>query len=833
MLIRNTLGLVLLVAGLARGAEPLVWFDFENGLTNRGTLGGAGQFVTYAPGEEPSLDAGPLGRCLDLTAASRHGGTLSDEDKAGGGVRFQHADLDALQTFTLTIWHRQNPLAQGPNPRLLTKDNAWDVLPQAGGVSLGLGPASQKISYALTGKHREGPADGWQFTAVVAEGGKLRAYIGGLGLPLLPCGEQSRQASAAAGAGDLVLGTLGGIRPFNGWLDQVRIFAEPLDEPALRAVYEADLATANTTPPTPFYARARPPAETHRFQLKRSDTPFSVRWQKRTEAPAVMQSFHATQCLWVYGADPAVIQRIRDLGMGYQGTLNGLQGTEQSTPGPAAQGDPTGRHENLDGQKNMPSWMVTFKPPHYTGCCNHPAFRELFFQAAKQLVDSGVDLLHVDDWAMNASWVMHGGVCFCEPCRAGFRAWLQQRLTPAELAELGISDISSFDYREHLRRNGVPDAATYRAKFRELPLTPQFIDFQVASMREFFREFRRRLDAWSPDRYIPVSANTLLTRLDPHQNLCGVDVLDFFVGESSQDAARQTAAEYVFAAKAAEACGLSQVVSPIPRSTARTRAALATTYALGQTHLVPWDLYMGSDATGIQPRYFGTREQYGDLYDFIHDHAGLLDGYESAAEIGVLANADEPGSPSLAQFCQQLAAQQLPFHLVLGASRGGRVPVRAADLEAVRLVVEFSPLASFCDEDQHVIQQVRESGATRFVRADADLAAMCRVRGLARLRVEGPEGIYAFPRVHGERRSAAIHLVNWNFGRDGERGELYRNVTLSLLAPPHWGPLAAAVFHQPGQPAAPLEPEVHDDCIRLTLPPFDTWGIVEIQAASP
>ena len=326
-------GAILLVAGVARGAEPLVWFDFADGLKNQGTLGGTGQFATYAQGEEPSFDAGPLGRCLDLTAASRHGGTGSDEAKAGGAVRFRHAALDALETFTLTIWHRQNPLAQGPNARLLTKENAWDLLPQPGGVSLGLGPASQKISYSLAGQHRESTADGWRFTAVVVEAEKLRAYTGGLGLPLLPCGEQPRQQRASAGAGDFVLGTLGGIRPFNGWLDQVRIFGEPLDEPTLRAVYEADLAAAHTTLPTPFYALARPSAGTHRFHLKRSDIPFSVRWQQRTEAPAVMQSFHTTQCLWVYGNDPAVIQRIRGLGIGYQGTLNGLQGTEQSTPG--------------------------------------------------------------------------------------------------------------------------------------------------------------------------------------------------------------------------------------------------------------------------------------------------------------------------------------------------------------------------------------------------------------------------------------------------------------------------------------------------------------------
>ena len=51
--------------------QPLVAFDFEDGLKNAGTLGGAGQLKTYAPGEEASYELGPFGRCLDLTAASR------------------------------------------------------------------------------------------------------------------------------------------------------------------------------------------------------------------------------------------------------------------------------------------------------------------------------------------------------------------------------------------------------------------------------------------------------------------------------------------------------------------------------------------------------------------------------------------------------------------------------------------------------------------------------------------------------------------------------------------------------------------------------------------
>jgi hypothetical protein len=305
--------------------------------------------------------------------------------------------------------------------------------------------------------------------------------------------------------------------------------------------------------------------------------------------------------------------------------------------------------------------------------------------------------------------------------------------------------------------------------------------------------------------------------------------VDFFTGESSQSADYQTEAEYVFAAKAAEAFGMTQVVSPIPCSTARTRAALATTYALGQLFLVPWDIYTGSDERGVQPRYFGTREQYGDLYDFIHEHKSLFEDYESAAEIGVLANADSAQGGPLSQFCKKLAGQQLPFHLVLGASRYARVPLRMADLQATRVLVEFSAPDSFCAEDQKTIRSARDSGMVRFVPPSANLAAVAELVGVDLLRVEAPGNVYAFPRVNQAKHSAAIHVVNWNLGANGERAELYRNVTLTLLQPQRWGNLAAARWLQPGQQPVTLSPERHPDCVRLTLPQLETWGVVELK----
>jgi len=284
----------------------------------------------------------------------------------------------------------------------------------------------------------------------------------------------------------------------------------------------------------------------------------------------------------------------------------------------------------------------------------------------------------------------------------------------------------------------------------------------------------------------------------------------------------------VFGAKIAEAAGITQVISPIPRNTARTRAAIATTYALGQQHLVPWDLYMGSDATGIQPRYFGTLGQYGDLYDFIRDHRDLLDTHVSAAEVGVLINGDEPGA--YLDYCLKLAARQIPFHVILGASRYARVPVRADDLRGLSLLVELSPAATFCPEDQAALNAARAAGLVRFAPAGADIAALCRIMDLDLLRLEGPENIYAFLRVNRERRTCVIHVVNWNLGGPGaERVETYAGVTVTLRHPERWGAVSQAVWHVPGEPSVPLAPERHDDCIRLTLPKLTTWGIIELK----
>jgi hypothetical protein len=828
----QTILFILFLACFTQAAErPLVSLDFETNLVNAGTLLDQARFHTYASGEDPCFAQGPRGYCLDLTAASRHGGTTPNDPPAGGAVRYHHPSLDTLDTFTIAFWARQNPYAvNSASARLLNKSGAWDLLPTASGLALMLGADTNKVPYTLANaKHFRLTAE-WTFYALVVSPKTITAYAS-LNAVLVSLGEVQRHDAFRAAPGELVIGNFNGIRPFNGWIDSFRIFRGTLAEADICTLFKEDLAATKEPVFAPIAALARTPitASNVRAHLPPSAIPFSTRWP-RTNALAMAHDFHATHCLWVYGFDTNYMQAVHASNLHYQATLNGLQGQAHATTHRSAIDDPSGRHEDLDGNKITPPWMVTFGPRTFTGCCNSPAFRQLFFTDARRLVESGADSLHVDDWEMNASWSRNAGVCFCAACRSGFRTWLSAHCTSDELRTLGIADLQTFDYRAHLKTNGIPDAAAYKIHFRTLPLTPYFLDFQTESMRAFFRDFRHQLDTWSPKKYIPISVNGLLTPLRPEHVLPGVDVVDFLLGESSLNAEYQTAREFIFGATFAEAAQITQVVSPIPRSTARTRAAIATTYALGQPHLVPWDLYMGSDATGIQPRYFGTRAQYGDLYDFVDAHRTLLDTTAAIAEIGLLVNADLPGS--YAETCLRLAARQIPFRILTGASRYARLPIRADDFHGLRLVLVLSPLDSFCAEDQATLAAARTSGHLRFAPVDK-LDALMQPMALELLRLEAPAQIYAFVRADRARNMVAIHLVNWNLGGpDTERAETYQAITVTLFQPARWPHPAQAAWHLPGEPAIAITPEPHAECIRLTLPRLTTWGILTLDGAT-
>jgi hypothetical protein len=824
------LSALALVAGHLPAAElpaPLIDLPLAGSLANRGSLGGEAAFAEYAPGEGPLYDLAPFGEGVDFTRASRHGGTLGEHaTPAGGAVVFPGDRLAGIDCFTIVVWARQNPTVEGVSARLAMTETGWDLLPAPRGVALSFLEGGEKktnasLNAAPFDRGRLPALTDWRFTAVAVGRETVCGYLGGLTTEPVALRPAPRPGPLQPAWGNLVIGNLMQIRPFNGWMARFRLYDRALSAAEIAEIAAADRAAAATAAGATLQPRPDPARP---LVFRRSAIPFSTRWQ-RPDALAVMDSFHATDCLWVYGSKQDYVAALQATGRRYQGALNGLQGTAKATPGKASAGDTSGRHEDLDGNKNMPTWMVTFKPPHYTGCCNQPAFRELFFADAKAYVDLGVDMIHVDDSALNASWVAYAGVCFCDACRAGFREHLRRLRTPDELKALGVAAIDGFDYREHLRGNGIADAATYRKQFKTLPLTPDFIAFQAESTRAFYRDFRARLDAWSPTKHIAISVNEgiVLPVADAPGRLVHADLIDFYHGEAYD----RSFAANLTGGKTAEALGLQHVSTPVLQGVADGARTLALAYALGQFQLVPWDVYMGSDETGSSPRYNGTREDFGAFYDLIQAQPQLFDSARSLAQVGVLVNADEATTPRVTGLCERLALRQVPFHLLVTATRQARVPLREADLRCLRVLIAFSPVDGLPLEDRASLDRVLAEKRLRLLSPEADLDAFLSARGLDTLAFEGPPGIALFPRLAADG-TLLIHAVNWNLSADPRRPEVYDHVTVSLRHPPQWGPVARATYWQPGQAAAELTPEPHADSLRLTLPRLETWGILAL-----
>jgi hypothetical protein len=146
--------------------------------------------------------------------------------------------------------------------------------------------------------------------------------------------------------------------------------------------------------------------------------------------------------------------------------------------------------------------------------------------------------------------------------------------------------------------------------------------------------------------------------------------------------------------KSAEALAMQFVSTPVLLGTADGLRTLALAHATGQLQLVPWDIYMGSDAIGSLPRYFGTREDYGAAYDLIQEHPELFNAASSMAEVGVLVNAAggrSAGSPTTSRAsrpsissprCMPMPSASRSHGWPPGASSKSRPPRRLGEARA-------------------------------------------------------------------------------------------------------------------------------------------------------
>lgn len=779
--------------------QPLLELTFGRGLVNTGTLGGTAAIEEYAAGEGPVIGPSQRGTCLHQLRASRAGGP--GRTPAGGSVVFPADSLNDLPRVTLVVWFRP----EGTNliARLMYFSNQWDIFVSGEHVCL-------NVRHNGEDQHRRSPRDlalvkdrQWNVLAIAhdREKGTATLYHATLGTSLTRVVEWTEIPVPDSGTGPLQIGNLEEIRPFRGAIDSVRLYGDVLSEEQLS---EHILSEGRKTM-TLEHSTAMMPELPALFE--HGDVLLSTR-SKRQNSIETIRAFEPDRIMWCYSHDPAYMADCRNEGIQtFQSAINSIAGTTE----------PEAQALDLDGKPVVAPWMVAFNPkkPWYWGCNNRPRFLEHSVERATKALEAGADWIQFDDWSMIVSAHSWGGACFCDDCMAAFREYLSTGAVPEKVQELALGPIEKFDYRTYLKeRCGIKDAATYKDKRRDLETTALFEHFQRLSVRRFFSDLRPRLDAVA-GRRVPLSLNASFRHPSQKSNYTA-DIVDFLQGETWH----MGLVDLAVPAKTADAIGTWQVFVPKPRELRTARRAIAASYALGQLMLIPWDMYMGSDATGIRPRYYGTPEQYGDLFGFAKANGRLLDRYETCAWAAVVVDLDHYDSNRVRGVCQRLFDAQIPFRFTPVGSSYYPVSLDRAALAKVQLIVVACSAEDLPEADREVIQHLGEKAP---VLPDSELTTEV-LRPYSPLTMWGPDGIVAVPRAprDANAKTLALHLLN--------RTELERVSWVSVLI--RKGalstPVVKATWHTPGGEPTPLQIEEHAEGTRLIIPELPIWGIAEL-----
>ncbi|NDY93241.1 hypothetical protein G3A44_18770, partial [Ideonella sp. TBM-1] len=421
----------------------------------------------------------------------------------------------------------------------------------------------------------------------------------------------------------------------------------------------------------------------------RSDVIASPRFA-RPESLEVLTAYGATRAEWVGLAEEAYARQLRAAVPFLGGAVNGTQRLP----------DPAGCARDLDGQVLVPPWMRTWAGRCWLSTL-HPVARQAQRDAVALALARGAESLHYDDPLLQVHPALFQGGDFNPATQDAFRDWVARHPDAALMQRLGLAGWRG-SYREYLaERHQVRDAADYRARWRRLPSTPVWLDFQRWAVDDWFRTLRGLLQRPNGSRRALALNLSVLHEPDESNRY-------FFLSRWADVAMSETHVDDLAVlrrhAATARALGLGFSPSLRPRDLATNRQAIAMLYALGANPVVPWDVYVGVDGQGQAQRFFGAPADYADLYHFARRLQPVVDGTELAVQVAVAVPVHAYAAAPTQALLQRLMQAQLPFAFV---ALGGRAthaepggpppvpPVAPAQWAAVQTVLSPGPLADW------------------------------------------------------------------------------------------------------------------------------------------
>jgi hypothetical protein len=800
------------LAVASEGAAVKLTFDED--LRNEGEWGGSAR--PYGPAvSEPLVVARGGAGVADFTSDWFH--------VQGGRLLYESPKLLGLESFSGALAFQT--LRSGAACTLLMRLSQWRVLLSGSGL------LQVQVYYSRTASQVFPVAAVWQtgiwcqfaFSVDLAarklhfvfrRSGAEEASTGAFALlpeALGPATDRSRQILDIGGH-------VSGEKHF-GYLDNVMLWTRALAPEDLRAALDG-------APPS--LRQVGLPAQTDLiFPLtldpdtalpRRSDVCLSSRWWRPRDSADPndtlrdLTAFRATRLEWIYETRADRIRAVKERGLRWISTING----NDATPGRSLS------IRDFEGNFAVYPHMITWKQadglPPGAGCVNNPGFQKQQLTTILTALANGADGIQYDDWGSNVYVFGVIGDCLCEHCVAKFRTFLAAHHRPEELAAWGVADPAGFNYREFLAaQRGVKSQSDYLAFVRKSPADPlrvAYTRFQMFSVRDMLALLQREIkERRTQDGLRPTLAvnNAILSPSQQSIQFAAADLPDYYVFEGSDE----SVGGIFLYSKISEALGKVSVLSPFPYEPHMTRATIALRYALGQLCLAPYDIWMH---TSDLPRYFGTPEQYGDLFDFVRANEDLFDRYDTVAAVAIAVDTSRAPDSRLRPLVETLAHRNVPFLLVpLGSDF-------------------FTPAVNqdWCRRLPFVIDLTRQADTRqKFPEARFLHAAPTEdeLRMVSVVQVEAP-GVLAVVRGRGDQRdrSLLVHLINRNFDDAGRTVPL-EHFGVRLLQPEFWGEPKQAELLAPSSNIEMLDVRPLGRDRRLVIPRLASWAVVKIQGA--
>jgi len=487
---------------------------------------------------------------------------------------------------------------------------------------------------------------------------------------------------------------------------------------------------------------------------------------------------------------------------------------------------------DFSGQPFAVPWLWDHKykdQPYWWACTNSPLFRQWLSDTLAKDMAVEPDGLHIDDYTGTAGAVtwLSGG--FCDHCMAAFREYVKRNVPAEKLAELGVRDPDTFNYRTFLVDRGVTPEE-YKTKRESLPLAKEFMDFQAEAVTQYVRGFHEEACRLR-GRRVTLSVNS---GLESPLALMIAPYVDYFcceVGHHANDGGWPTHPVYIYKLAealrrpvAAMASGQDHAWVAEHNSAGLLRTWIVTAYTHGQAFTAPVNLWCYTKEKGTH-WYKGPQEEYAWMYKFIRNNAALFDGYEAIAPVAVLYDnaARRAGKGSIEPICNSLANANVPFAIVVAGDNWLDYRLTPEAIAPYEKIIVAEPPEKMDAEQRAML----EGSGRMAVFTDEVLP------GLPHVSVDGGENVSVVLRVKPGDTNAPVvcHVHSRLYDAENDVVTPQENTVLhiprALLPKRDYGEMTEHSFGNDRQITVNhSKVESKDDEIVLSIPKVGLWNVV-------